>query len=261
MKQHIIIGVIAHKPFPMPKDSIYVPIEVGAAYRNEHFYENRDDQGIQISAKNPSFCELTGFYYAYKNLDCDILGFVHYRRLFMKNGIFVKKNLKNVLSEKEIEKKLEHHDFILPKKRHYLIENNYHHYTHAHKEEALIKTGEIIKRLYPDYYPYFIKHMKRTTGHYFNMFIAKKEIADRYLDWLFSILFELEKEINIDDYKGYDKRVFGFIGERLLDVFIMKNKMSYIDQNYRFMEHQNWFHKIYHFLKRDFSKDNDTTRQ
>lgn len=261
MKQHIIIGVIAHKSFPMPKDPIYVPIEVGAINRKEHFYSNRDDLGIQISAKNPYFCELTGFYYAYKNLDCDILGFVHYRRLFMKDGLFVKKNLKNVLTGEAIDKKLQNHDFILPKKRHYVIESNYHHYTHAHKKDALIKTGEIIKRKYPDYYPFFVKHMKNTSGHYFNMFIAKKEIADRYLDWLFDILFELEKEIDINTYQGYDKRVFGFIGERLLDVFIMKNKLTYINQNYHFMEHQNWFHKICRFLKRDFSKNNDTTKQ
>lgn len=259
MKKEIVIAVIAHKPYPMPTDPIYVPVEVGAALRDKHFYEVRDDQGENISAKNPSYCELTGIYYAYKNIDPDIMGFVHYRRLFMKDGLFVKKSLDNVLDSESIKKKLSKADFILPKKRHYIIESNYHHYTHAHKKEALDKTGEIIRKMYPEYYKAFEHHMKSTSGHYFNMFIAKKETVDKYLDWLFSILFELESEIDLDEYKGYDHRVFGFVAEMLLDVYIETNKLSYVDQKYAFMEKQNWFKKIRRFLQRRFSKNNDTT--
>lgn len=260
-KRHILIGIISHKNIELPNDDVYLPIEVGSSNRSEHFYENRDDQGINISDKNSSYCELTGFYYVYKNLDADIIGFVHYRRFFMKDGIFVSKKMKNILSGKEIDEKLQEYDFILPKKRHYFIESNYDHYCHAHKKEALDKTGEIIQRKYPDYYPSFQKHMKETSGHYFNMFIAKKENVQGYLDWVFDILFELEKEIDITQYNGYDKRVFGFISERLLDVYITANHLTYVNQNYRFMEKQNWFVKITHFLKRRFEKNHDTTKQ
>lgn len=261
MPKKIVIGVIAHKEYAMPSNPIYVPIEVGASSREHHFFVNRDDMGENISAKNPSFCELTGYYYAYKNLSSDIMGFVHYRRLFIKDGLFKKKALANVLDESDIEKKLSKVDFILPKKRHYYIENNYHHYCHAHKSEALDKTSEIIKNDYPDYYPYFVKHMKKKSGHYFNMFIAKKELVDGYLNWLFDILFKLEKEINLDEYKGYDKRVFGFVSELLLDVYINKNNYSFINQKYMFAEKQNWFKKIFKFLKRCFSNNVDTSKQ
>lgn len=256
----IIIGVITHKPYAMPDDQIYVPIEVGAALRKDHFYDVKDDNGDNISAKNASYCELTGIYYAYKNMSADIMGFVHYRRLFMKDGLFIKKSLDNVLDGASIEKKLSKADFILPKKRHYVIESNYHHYTHAHKAEAIDKTGEIIKKYYPTYYKAFMNHMKSTSGHYFNMFIARKQTVDKYLDWLFSILFKLEEEINLDDYRGYDKRVFGFIAEMLIDVYIEANNLKYTDQNYAFMEKQNWFKKIKRFLQRNFSKKNDTTK-
>ncbi len=261
MSKKIIIGVISHKPYIMPKNPIYVPIEVGSKMHQEHFFEHRDDLGDNISEKNPYYCELTGYYYAYKNLRSDYMGFVHYRRYFLKSGLFRKKTLDDVLDEKDIEEKLSKADFILPKKRHYFIESNYHHYCHAHKKEALDKTGEIIKEMYPDYYPYFTSYMKKTSGHYFNMFIAKKETVDEYLDWLYSILFKLEKELDLNQYQGYDKRVFGFISERLLDVYINRNHLTYINQKYAFMEKQHWFKKIFKFLKRFFSKNNDTTKQ
>ncbi len=260
MTKKIIVGVISHKPYKMPKEDIYLPIEVGAYYHEQPIFACRDNEGDNISEKNPSYCELTGFYYAYKNLDCDILGFVHYRRLFFKSGFLVTKKEKNYLSGKEIEKLLNHYDFILPKKRHYIIETNYHHYTHAHKKEAIDKTREILQRDYPECVAAFDQYMKMHSGHYFNMFIAKKETCDKYLDWLFDILFKLEKELDLSTYQGYDKRVFGFIAERLLDVYILANHLTYKNQNYKFMEPQNWPKKILKFIKRRFSKHNDTTK-
>jgi hypothetical protein len=254
MENKILIAVIAHKPYPMPKDPIYVPVEVGAASRTEHFFPNRDDQGENISLKNPYYCELTGLYWTYKNNDYDVLGLVHYRRYFMKNNLCFSKDLKNIISEKEINRLLSKYDFILPKKRHYWIETNYSHYANAHKPEALDIAGEIIQKDYPEYYPSFKKRMAKRSGHYFNMFIAKKEIANKYLDWLFDILFKVEKRINLTDYTGYDQRVFGFISERLLDVFIDANHLTYHNQRYVFMEKQNWFKKIAGFLKRHNAK-------
>lgn len=259
--RHIVIGVMSHKDIDLPNNEIYVPIEVGSSQRNKHFFANRDDQGINISEKNESYCELTGIYYVYKNIDADILGFVHYRRFFVKSKLKSKKNRENILTGAEIDKKLSKYDFVLPKKRHYYIETNYSHYCHAHKKEALDKTGEILKRFYPEYYTNFVKHMKRTTGHYFNMFIAKKENVCGYLDWVFAVLFELEKNINLAEYNGYDKRVFGFISELLLDVYIATNHLTYTDQNYKFMEEQHWPTKVMHFINRKLDKNHDTTEQ
>jgi hypothetical protein len=247
----IVMAVITHKPYSMPTDSIYYPIEVGAEGRQEHFFADRDNLGQDnISAKNKYYCELTGLYWAYKNKDYDVLGLVHYRRYFMKNSFCFRKDYKNIISKKQILSLLDKYDFVLPKKRHYFIETNYSHYAHAHKAEALDVTGEVIKEKFPEYYPSFIKRMKKTSGHYFNMVIAKKEVINPYLEWLFTILFEVEKRIDLTQYTGYDQRVFGFISERLLDVYIDKNHLSYHNQKYCFMEKQNWFKKIAGFLKR-----------
>ena len=52
--------------------------------------------------------------------------------------------------------------------------------------------------------------MGRTKLHIFNMFVMRKEKFDEYSQWLFAILFELEKRIDISNYNQYEARVFGF---------------------------------------------------
>ena len=57
----------------MPQDDIYLPVHVGREGKDALPYQP-DNTGDNISAKNPSYCELTGLYWAWKNLDCDYLG-------------------------------------------------------------------------------------------------------------------------------------------------------------------------------------------
>ena len=94
--------------------------------------------------------------------------------------------------------------------------------------------------------------MESTEGHRFNMFIMKYDLFCEYMDWLFSILFELEKRLDISDYTDNDKRVFGFVAERLLDVWIDTNMLDYIELPVEFMENENWIKKGTNFLKRKF---------
>lgn len=81
----IKIIVAAHKPYEMPDDEVYLPVYVGAMGKTDVGYQ-RDDEGENISILNPYFCELTGLYWAWKNLSEDYIGLVHYRRLFEIHG-------------------------------------------------------------------------------------------------------------------------------------------------------------------------------
>ena len=179
----------------------------------------------------------------------DFLGLAHYRRHF-KGGSGDK--WQSILTKYDAEKLLDKYNVILPKKRDYFIESTYDQYVHAHNRQDLDKTLEIIKEFYPEYIPAWDRVMKSTRGHRFNMFIMKKDILDSYLEWLFDILFRLEEVLDISSYSANDRRVFGFVSERLLDVWLITNNIGYTELPVVNMESQNWPKKIFNFLKRKF---------
>ena len=234
----------------MPEDEIYLPVQVGAAGAANDLGYSRDDSGDNISSKNKNYCELTGLYWAWKNLDADYVGLAHYRRHFTLRKGSDKKILP--ITGEELKPLLVNYDVLLPRKRNYFIDTTYDQYVHAHHKEDLDTTEAILKERYPEYLDAYNKVMKSTSGHRFNMFVMKKDIFDEYCGWLFSVLFELEKRLDISTYSAYDARVFGFVGERLLDVWLMTNKVNSKDIPYVFMEDQNWFKKGSAFLKRKF---------
>ena len=94
--------------------------------------------------------------------------------------------------------------------------------------------------------------MGRTKLHILNMFVMKKQLFDEYCSWLFSILFELEKRIDISGYNQYEARVYGFISERLFNVWFKKQKLKVKEMPVVFLEKPNWPKKIIEFLKRKF---------
>lgn len=249
--ESIKIIIATHKPYMMPKDAMYVPIHVGAYGKDDIGYQ-RDDMGDNISFKNPNYCELTGLYWAWKNLNCDYLGLSHYRRHFTKS----KKNNKwdSILTQEQLKSLLIQTDIIVPKKRNYYIETTYDQYAHAHHAIDLDVTREVIKEKYPKYITSFDKCMKSTKGHKFNMFIMKRELINSYCEWLFDILFELENRLDISMYSKNDARVFGFVSERLLDVWLETNNLSYKELPVVFMEKQNWLKKGGSFLVRKFKR-------
>ena len=247
---NIKILVATHKSYWIPSDSIYMPIQVGCALNDLDLGFARDDTGDNISNKNKNYCELTALYWAWKNLDSDYIGLAHYRRHFTLRKGADKNSLP--ITSSDLEPLLNNYDVILPRKRNYYIETTYSQYVHAHHKEDLDITEEIIKESYPDYLDSYKKAMDMTKSHRFNMFIMKKELFDSYCEWLFGILFELEKRLDISQYSPYDARVFGFVSERLLDVWILTNQIKYKEIPYVFMEKQNWLKKGGAFLKRKF---------
>ena len=84
------------------------------------------------------------------------------------------------------------------------------------------------------------------------MFIMRHDLLDRYCSWLFDILFELKARLDISGYSDYDKRVFGFVAERLLDVWLETNHIQYLELPVLHLESQHWLKKGTAFLKRKF---------
>ncbi len=248
----IKILVASHKKYWLPNDSVYVPIHTGAEGKEE-FGLQGDNTGVHISEKNPNFCELTAVYWAWKNLSADYLGLVHYRRYFTRRQAYcVENRKKQILTREEWEELLEKNPVVVADKRNHYIEKNRSHYYHAHHREGLDGTEMIIGERCPEYLPAFQTVMERTWAHLFNMFVMRRDLYSAYCEWLFGILFELEKRIDISGYSPYEARIFGFVSERLLDVWLEKNKIDYREQNVSFLERQNWIKKGGAFLKRKF---------
>ena len=247
---NIKIIVATHKQYEMPKDEIYFPLHVGA-YGKEKIFFTGDNTGDNISKLNPFYCELTGLYWAWKNLEYDYLGLVHYRRYF-KGKTKGNNKFEKVITKQELEELLKQTDIILPKKRHYFIETLYSHYGHTHYIKDLENTRKIIEQKYPSYISSFDTVMNRKFAHMFNMFVMKKDLIDNYCEFIFDVLFELEKQTDILKYSKYQARVYGYISELLLDVWIEKNKLSYKEVPVINMEKINWSKKIKNFLQAKF---------
>ena len=113
----IKVIVATHKKYKMPEDKLYFPIHVGKEGKNDIGFIG-DNTGDNISVKNPNFCELTGLYWAWKNLEADYIGLTHYRRHFSIQHNLPKDTdgrLKRVITLEEADKLFNNVDIILPK--------------------------------------------------------------------------------------------------------------------------------------------------
>ena len=233
----------------MPNDPLYLPVQAGRALHAPLSFIG-DDSGENISIKNPHYCELTCLYWAWKNLDADAIGLCHYRRYFAGKQFGSKWS--RLLTASQAEEMLTKAPVILPKKRNYYIETGWSQYAHAHHEEDLILTRTILSERWPAYVSAFDKALSRTSGHRFNMFIMRRKILDRYCNWLFAVLADLEDRLDISNYNANDQRVFGFVAERLLDVWIETERIPYRECPVIHMESQHWLKKGTAFLKRKY---------
>lgn len=221
--KQITILVATHKKYNFPDIDMYVPIHVGKEGKVELGYIG-DNTGDNISKKNPNYCELTAMYWAWKNLKTDYIGLCHYRRYFttsksLKNR-FIKNKFDLVLSEDEAKKILSNFDMIVSEEKNLFFKNVRSKYAQQHFVQDLDQCGDIIKELYPNYYDSYKKVMKNHKMSICNMCIMKKKDYDAYCKWLFDILFEAESKIDISDYSTLQKRIFGFLSERLFNVWL-----------------------------------------
>lgn len=218
-----MIYIMTHKKFNDPKMDGYVPLQVGAEGKTFLGYL-RDNVGNNISLKNPNYCELTGMYWVWKNCEDEYKGLVHYRRYFGKN--FFSSNARYIYSYDTLIEFTKKVDIVLP-----YIEC----FKQSAKDEILIrcctdnifnKLENIVKRMYPSYGKSFDIFFSQNKSTLFNMLFCKSNIYDSYCEWLFSILFELEKQVDMSVLDDYQKRLYGFLSERLLNIWVLNNHLK-----------------------------------
>lgn len=215
---NIDLYVITHKEVAnIPSDRQIIGVG-GKELKCTSFYDNT---GENISDKNGSFCELTALFWMWKNSNADILGLEHYRRIFCRKNPFVARPI----DKQFICKKLLKFDVIIAEKFP-LYQTVYKNYSRIHSSEDLVVCKKIIEEKYPEYVEDFEKLMRKKKISPYNMFVMPKHLVDEYCTWLFDILFEAEKIIDLSDKDDYQKRIFGFLAERLFNLWLMHKKLK-----------------------------------
>ena len=226
-----------HKPASLFKDEILTPIHVGRANVDFSARENDkglnwmfnnmigDDTGENISHKNGSYNEMTSLYWAWKNYDAldspDYIGLMHYRRHFVyKEGEIKVYNIADFneatyldeinYSVETVKNMVSGCDFVTHLGR---VNNVYKHYIENHRKDDLDLAVKIMIEKYPQYKQVTEEYFNGDESNFCNMFILSKKLFFEYCEWMFDILEEFEKSVDIRE-----KRFF--ITERLSGIFI-----------------------------------------
>ncbi len=239
----IEIYVAGHKDSACIPGEPFIPIHVGRAGKNTTFCDVGDDTGDNISTKNDTFCELTALYWIWKNTSGqDYVGIFHYRRHMNLSPVETKENEWGMSEYEAIDEKylainqlnlsgaksfLEGYDLVLPHKwdvRNSGSKSMYDHFDKGadHNISDYDLALEILTRRHPSYAAFARKVNIGKSGYFTNMFIMRRNIFDEYCEWLFDILFELEKEIDVSNYSVQERRILGFISEWLFNIYIEK---------------------------------------
>lgn len=228
-----------HKKAPLFKDEILTPIHVGRALAEKRMdlqseewkwlEENLigDDTGENISDKNSSYNEMTAIYWAWKNYDelgnPDYIGLMHYRRHFILDD----KNL-DVFNVRDFDEET-YLDILnySPEKLAGIVEgcdflphigkvnNVYKHYTENQRKEDIDLANRIILEKYPEYKETMKKYYSGNYSNFCNMCIFSRKLFFKYCEWIFSVLEEFERRVDMSE-----KRFF--ISERLTGIFVAK---------------------------------------
>lgn len=248
----IEIYIACHKETMLPSNSLFIPTQSGSALASK-FFEGmqRDDEGENISLKNPHYNELDIQYWAWKHSDAEYIGLCHYRRyLYLGNKTFhnlTKDNRKQIfvdvlsqytaeeyglLDREQMKKEICSYDMLIP--RAYDISKVYtpnglkktvlqHWFAH---DGALIKEKDLkllihlVQENYPEIYPYMMKFLNDKYFYGYNMFIMRQRLFHAMCEFEFSVLEHMEKFIDYTTYNEQEYRIFGFMGEILSSAYI-----------------------------------------
>lgn len=215
MTSKVKIFVASHRPAEIRSNDVYTPIHVGRAiskFKDEMADMIGDDTGDNISDKNPYYSEMTALYWAWKNYhDSEYIGFCHYRRYFGEE--ITQDNIDNYFTDGT--------DVILvgPIFRHY---NRWNWLKTFVGSEDLAIMQMVVKRLYPDYYDTMSRYANDYIDYPMNLLLCRKELFDKYAEWIFSILFECEKYVKLSSYSRA-RRLYGYLAEFLMPVYFLHN--------------------------------------
>ena len=201
-----------------------------------------DDTGDNISRLNLYLNELTALYWMWKNTKHTTLGLCHYRRFFTTSNDTTYAYDK-ILSREDALKILERYDMIVSEiyyggltQREWIVNDC---------GETLTTLGEAIIRKHllqaqPDYLDAFDYVLNSTTLYKCNLFITRRHVLDAYSQWLFSFIIDATEEalrtLKLADLPFTPRRLIAFFTERMLTVWLRKNRLRIKELPIMFIE-------------------------
>ena len=223
---NIKILVAHHKPGLIISNDVYLPIHVGKSLSKENLGISGDNVGDNISERNSVYCEMTGAYWGWKNLEADYVGLCHYRRYFtfkpmpLKSRLkekyhFYKKKIRKIIDpgchysyqeqtvvwdcdmfrnmvldfSDKLKSKLEKGDYDIVVPRPYIesSQNLEQHFREIGMDH-IKSLKDVVSRNYPSFYPYLIKTLNSHKLYAANMFVMKWDIFENYCKLVFDVL-------------------------------------------------------------------------
>lgn len=238
------ILVCCHKKDVMATQEPFFPIHVGKAlHADVELGIQTDSTGGNISEKNSSYCELTGMYWAWKNLkNTDIIGLNHYRRYFdFHNQAKEYYNIESFPSSKFNSLDLSIPDTVIERIKTGIIvtakpihfdASLAYNYCYHHNSSDFRALQHVIATSQPDhikqaFWEVMYQNYKLMP---YNMFLMRWQDFDKYCTWLFDILKRVEDITDISDYGPIQKRIYGYMGERLFNVWLKAENKSLLQR-------------------------------
>jgi Domain of unknown function (DUF4422) len=236
---HMRIYVAAHDNSPIAEAGYLARLQVGAALSGRRAGCLNDDEGDNISVKNPVYAELTGLYWLWKNIQDEVFGFCHYRRYFSPvltpgNKVLVAplEKIESVLSIDSGGRIFDHElsiaDLVVPNEM--VFDRSLEAQFLANHERrqdwftmlaalSIVHPGEAKEAIR------FFKEGQRFTR--CNMFIGRREAIRAYCEWLFPILAEVELQAVRPDMPP-PRGLCSFLSERLFTWWIGSRSLRLI---------------------------------
>lgn len=258
------ILVCCHKPAELVTGGVYTPIHCGRAVMHEAHKDGilstqdkrwllehciGDDTGDNISAKNRAYCELTAYYWAWKNYEKlgnpNYIGLTHYRRGFLpgaspKGGCIARfstlsPELRALILDTE-RLNLGRYELYAPEHTQaYRLKAVSGRYDWTQRPPlpcrvveknpgniGLPQTLDYVQAHYPRHSEHLHRYLRSRRAFQWNMAIFHRNIFFDYANYLFDVLQHVEKQVDSSTFNTVDRRFLAYLGEHLTGAFIFE---------------------------------------
>ena len=229
--ESVCIYSIAHNKIVVKElPSGYAALQAGAsAYADIGCL--KDNTENNISDLNVFINEITGLFWIWKNTNDDYVGLCHYRR-FLTTDTDNSYAFEKIVTDQQVKELLKSYDILIGKavffgmtQKELLINDCDENLAHL----GLMITERYLSEIQPDYLESFNYVWTQSIIWRSHLFITRHYVFNAYCSWLFSFFIEATKEViqaaALEEQEKSSKRLMGYIGERMLSVWLYKQNL------------------------------------